>query len=232
MPSAGQLGDRRGRASALGRSRKTRKPARCRSRSSAAVGSVELRARRGWRRRRRGCRRRTGGRATACGVGGDVGAAAEDRLGAPLVTSSRRAVGGRRTRTEASWRSWSKGRMPEPLVAGDRRRLGAPRRAPPTAPTSSGLPPTAPPRGQRRLVAQQARARSGSVDWRRRPGRALARSVIAPSVSVPVLSVNSTSMLPRSSMHTSRLTSTLRAASCARAGRQADADDRRAAAAA
>ena len=39
------------------------------------------------------------------------------------------------------------------------------------------------------------------------------RSVIAPSVSVPVLSVKSTSMLPRSSIVTSRLTSTLRRAS-------------------
>ena len=37
--------------------------------------------------------------------------------------------------------------------------------------------------------------------------------MIAPSVSVPVLSVKSTSMLPRSSMVTSRFTSTLRRAS-------------------
>jgi len=38
--------------------------------------------------------------------------------------------------------------------------------------------------------------------------------LIWPSVRVPVLSVNSTSMSPRSSMHTSRLTRTLRRASC------------------
>ena len=50
---------------------------------------------------------------------------------------------------------------------------------------------------------------------------------MAPSVSVPVLSVNSTSMLPRSSIVTSRLTSTLLAGELARAGREAHADDRR-----
>ena len=48
---------------------------------------------------------------------------------------------------------------------------------------------------------------------RRRSRRALRSNVMWPSVSVPVLSVNSSVMLPRSSMLTSRFTSTLRRAS-------------------
>jgi hypothetical protein len=77
--------------------------------------------------------------------------------------------------------------------------------------TSRALPPD---RAVAVIVASlQTRPRtSGSVAGRPVGSRAWSKE-IAPWVSVPVLSVNNTSMLPRSSMVTSRFTSTRRRAS-------------------
>ncbi len=59
---------------------------------------------------------------------------------------------------------------------------------------------------------QTSPSRSGSSEGSPAPSREAVK-LIAPSVSVPVLSVKSTWMLPRSSIVTSRLTSTLLRAS-------------------
>ena len=129
----------------------------------------------------------------------DVDAAGEDRLGRALGDQRRRAVGAPRRATrrqlalvvERQHRRAARSRRPSAAAA--MRRRGADHSA-----TSSALPPTGPVARHRRLVAHQPEQERR----RRRLPRGVERpsKVIAPSVSVPVLSVNSTSMLPRSSM--------------------------------
>ncbi len=193
-------------ASALGRSTNVRKPASCRSCSSplsTAASPGTSRVATATTRAPSANRPSSMARAR----GGDVDAAGEDGLGRALRDEQRRAAVGRSTSTLTSWRSWSNGSSREPPVAASDRgaALSAPAR-----------PGTAPDRARCR---RPARPRSSSP--RCRPARAAAApvacapagsrassKVMAPSVRVPVLSVNSTSMLPRSSIVTSRLTST------------------------
>ena len=208
MPRPASRPQRRRAASGLGRVEEDQEPGQragpARRRRSA--GSAPWRA--GWRRRRPGCRRRTPPASAAARPPAARRRSARRTVsGAPLVTSDR-CRRSARTRTETMRRSWSNGstaergasgRGPPALCGGESHRAA-----------SSGLPPTRrPPLARSVSVAQQAPAAA------RRPvgavgGRARAVNVMRPSVSVPVLSVNSTSMSPRSSMQTSRLTSTLR----------------------
>ncbi len=114
----------------------------------------------------------------------------------------------RSTSTDTQRRSWSKGAMATRWnsAVGLAVAPGASQSA-----TSSGLPPTAVPAvGVASLHTSPSVRTSGLSS----PVAVIARSKLMwPSVRVPVLSVNSTSMSPRSSMHTSRLTSTFFSAS-------------------
>ena len=142
-----------------------------------------------------------------------LGAAGEHRLGRALGDQQRAAAGRRRRPHDTSCRSWSKGRMPEPPVGvgsvGGRTRRRVWRRPQRLDPARCRPPGPA----SVRVASLHTRpSRSGSADGSPAASRAWSK-VIAPSVSVPVLSVKSTWMLPRSSIVTSRLTSTFRRAS-------------------
>ena len=213
-------------ASAFGRSTKVRKPARCSRARPPAVGPVEA------------------GR----GAGGDrdhAGAVGEQPLehgrrprpgrrrsgrarasGAPLVTSSV-APSGVRDDHRRQLALVVERQQPEPLVAA----------------TAVGAGSDAAARArQQRDVERVAADRPVAGQWSPRctPTRAAARRQLGrpsassasvegdrASVRVPVLSVNSTSMLPRSSMVTSRFTSTRLRASAREPVDRLTRDDRR-----
>ena len=193
-------------ADGLGWSRKTRNPARVRSCSSSAVTAVEL----GGRPAGDGDHAVAGGELGVehpVRLVGDVGAAFQDRFGSTLGDEEPLAVAVGEHRDAAAVVVEGSDRDPTEVVGGTRRRApGASQRA-----TSRGLPPTAvsPVR-----VASLHTSPRVSTSPLSSPVAVIARSkLMRPSVRVPVLSVNSTSMSPRSSMHTSRLTSTFFAAS-------------------
>ncbi len=193
-------------ASGFGRSTNVRKPSSCRSRSSAGVGAVKPG-------RRPRCHGDHAGAVAeeplehGSGLRRDVGAAREHGLGCALGDEERRPSpsGRRRTRADARGRT----------AGGQDARMRPSR---PARPAGMQLP--APRRARDRgHCRRRARPRSSSSRCRASRQRACSRwprprrssdswNVIAPSVSVPVLSVNSTSMLPRSSIVTSRFTST------------------------
>ena len=148
---------------------------------------------------------------TSCAVTGTSEHRASTDSGAPLTTS-RGSPPGSSTRTDANCRSWSNGKMPR------RRYLATVDATSPPDPAtgadhrawSSAFPPTGP--SVVRLASLQTRPSSiGRPPSRPEASRDRA-NVIFPSVRVPVLSVKRISMLPRSSMATSRLTSTFLAA--------------------
>ena len=113
-------------------------------------------------------------------------------------------------RTDTKRRSWSKGSDPAggsaPAPPARRRRRGVPQRD--VERIAAGG------RGRLRPSPRCTPAPAARARLPARRGPSGAHEGMLPSVSVPVLSVNSTSTLPRSSMHTSRLTSTLLRASC------------------
>ena len=118
-----------------------------------------------------------------------------------------------RTSAETIWRSWSNGMSPSRwYAAGPSGRLAStPASGADHSAASSALPPTGPSAVMAASLASRPNS-SGAVAGRPAGSNAWSK-VMAPSVRVPVLSVKSTSMLPRSSMVTSRLTSTFRRAS-------------------
>ena len=228
MPSAVELGDRRAGVG-LGPVDEGEEPDQLADRARRRrLGSVEPGARRASRRPRRGRRRRTAARAWPRGSRGDVDAAREHRLGRAL--GDQQVVRRRRPRRRPT-RAGARGRT----AAGRAARSAAG----PSAARSGGRVGRRPQRDGRARSRRPARAsvRVASLHTSpsserlgvaaARPRRATRSKVIAPSVSVPVLSVKSTSMLPRSSIVTRRLTSTLRRASSREPVDEADADDRR-----
>ena len=160
----------------------------------------------GWRPRRPGCRRRTRAQRPPQ-RGRHVRGTAEDGLRCTLGDEqpARRRP---RPATDTSCRSWSNGSMAS--AATTRRRAAGPW---PRAPATARRPARCrrrPCPSDRRLGAHQPEHERLGVGL---PSAPTARmKLIRPSVSVPVLSVNRTSTLPRSSMHTSRLTRTRRRA--------------------
>ena len=219
----GEARQRRGGVG-LGGSRKTRKPAQLRSRSSAAVSVRGAAARAGSATATTRLPAANSASSAAWAAAGTSAQRASTASGAPLVTSVRPPSGvarpGRRP-------SAVRGRTAAAPGAGSASRLAAP-------PAAGRVPQ----RGVQRVAADRpcrrrrwrprwpAAERSGVVGGARRPGRAARMKLIRPSVRVPVLSVNSTSMSPRSSMQTSRLTSTLRRGQPPGAGGQAGGDHR------
>ena len=157
---------------------------------------------------------------TRCASSGTSVQRSRTASGAPLVMRSRWPLWSASTDTQR--RSWSKGAMATRWnVTG---RGWRPRRVLPTARRRAGCrPPRCPPVG----VASLHTRPSVSTSVLSSPAGSIARSKLMwPSVSVPVLSVNSTSMSPRSSMHTSRLTSTFFVGEPPRSGGQAGRHDR------
>ena len=197
-------------ASGFGGSRKTRKPAQL---QVVLVG--------GGRRR---CRRaRAGGDGDDPVAGGELGVQRGRARAAGTSAQRARTASGRALGDQRRGRRRGPDEHRRPCAGRGRRAAGRAACSRPAArwpsaageshsAASSGLPPTA-----AAVVDGRPRCTAAQPQHRRRgpavAGRAARMKLIRPSVSVPVLSVNSTSMSPRSSMHTSRLTSTLRRAS-------------------
>ena len=185
--------------------------------------------RRGSPRRRRGSPRRTLAPSAVVAPVETSTHRARTASGAPLVICVV-CPEGSRTTTDTSPSVVVERQHREPRWCGPR--LGASRVAPGDdhSAMSRELPPT-----RQAVLAGPPRCRAGRGGGRSSESVPSAPSermkVMRPSVRVPVLSVKSTSMSPRSSMQTSRLTRTLRRASSSRPGGQADVDTTPAAAA-
>ena len=134
-------------------------------------------------------------------MSGTVSQRASTCSGAPFTTSTRPTASS--TSAEVALRVWSNGSIAmrfTPAMPGRPCHNAA----------SSSLAPTPPIAGS----TSEASSPERNTDSECLPaGSTASRSVIRPSVRVPVLSVIKMSMSPRSSMHTSRLTSTLSRAS-------------------
>lgn len=208
MPSAASRA-RAAAASGLGGSRKTSNPTSCRSCSSAGSGARDQATGRVATATTRLPAANSASRAARV-AGATSGHRASTVSGAPFVTRWTAPASSRRA-TESIRRSWSKGSWPTTswpvserraaAVAGDSQRAW-----------SSGLPATAA-ASPWTWSEQSSPQRTTSSERRPTTGTALAKSM-RPAVSVPVLSVKSTSTSPRSSMQTSLLTSTLRRPIC------------------
>ena len=216
-----ELGDRRRRRRpwAVGEGQESRQH-RAPSRRPMTSAAVALGAS-GWRRRRPGPlgEQRVEGRDRAAS---GLDAPGEDRLGGALgddqravggVDQHRRPFGARGRRAATPSR-----RTARPSPARSRR---------PRAPTQSAWSRALPPTGPRSVTVDSLQTRPEAAGRSSSCPSARGRSkVMVPSVSVPVLSVKRISMLPRSSIATSRFTSTF-FVPVLRTGRQAHRDDRR-----
>ena len=123
--------------------------------------------------------------------------------GAPLTTSSRPSASS--IRRDIARRRWSKGNVATRCTGtAIRRPVSAPAHNAASIASAQAVPESTPVANRPARSTESLCAPAGST---------ASTSAMCPSVSVPVLSVNSTSMSPRSSMHTKRLTSTLTLAS-------------------
>ena len=188
-------------ASSLGLSRKIRNPASVRPRSSSCVTAPASGSARVATATTRLPAANSASRIPWAASGTPTDTASTDS-GAPFVTRMRPADGSS-TNAEPIRRSWSNGT--EAIVrtpASDTRSDSAASHSA----TSSGLPPTARPSSM--VASLQTRPRRRTESAAPPDGSTARTKLIAPSVRVPVLSVSSTSMSPRSSIQTSRLTRT------------------------
>ena len=213
-------------ASSFGRSANVRNPTSVESRLVARGRAWRRPSRRGRRRRPPGTPRRTAPLQRVVRRGGHVVAPGEHRLRRALDDHQGTAVGvvdqdrGQLAivveRHDAPSPVAGDGGRHRPAGAGDRGRpQGLVERVAPDGPVD------------RRVASLHTRPEH---EWRGpRPadGSSDRAKVILPSVSVPVLSVNRISMFPRSSMATSRLTSTFLAARAREPGGQAHGHDGR-----
>ena len=215
-------------ASAFGGSAKVRKPSNASPCSSARLRCSGAAGRPGGHGDHPWLPRRTAPRASARAAVGDVHAPVQHHLGSALGDEQRLA-GGVLHQDRGQLPLVVEGQDAEPRVG---RRLG--RRPRPSRRRAGGrpqglvqrVPADRPVGGDGRLVAHEPEEQGASRSPSRQRSRARSK-VILPSVSVPVLSVKRISMFPRSSMATSRFTSTFFAASAFEPGGEADRDDGR-----
>ncbi len=189
------------RAAAFGSSAKTRKPSSARPDSSSTVIAV----RSGAGLPATATTRRPSANSAAsvcCAASGTATQLASTCSGAPLTTSMR-PLSPSSSSAEVARRVWSKGSIATRWMLPVTRRSAA---GDSHNAASIALPPTPPEAGSTSVASSPARSTESSCSP---PGPTASTRLMLPSVRVPVLSVTSTSMSPRSSIHTNRFTRTL-----------------------